>query len=234
MWSLDKLKAKLEVLCNFKYSLNDIQSEKLTEAAILVPIISKNGIPYILLTVRSRNLTTSPGQVCFPGGKRDKNDQDIVATALRETEEEVGIGSEHLKILGTLIPYVTRRNFHVTPVIAEVFNFEAFVPKLNPFEVCEVLIVPLKIFILKSHHKCKTFSFGKNEGTQVNVDYFEFKTSTDNIHIIWGLTALIATQVASLLFEQRPEFQYHTWFPRPHREIQRDKLYDQLIQGSKL
>ena len=57
------------------------------------------------------NLTNYPGQVSFPGGKRDEEDVDIVAAALRETQVEIGMSPEHLKILGSLLPYVTQTNF---------------------------------------------------------------------------------------------------------------------------
>lgn len=204
MWSFDKLKAKLEPISNLEYNFKDIYSKRLTEAGILVPIIITNGVPFTLLTVRSMNLSNHPGQVSFPGGKRDPEDTDIVATALRETEEEIGMRSEHLKIIGTLLPYVTKSNFIVTAVVAEVLNYEAFSPKINPFEVSEILTVPLDIFILTKYHRCKTFSCGEKEQ---KLEFFEFVES-DSVHIIWGLTALIATHVASLLFEKSPEFEY--------------------------
>ena len=126
MWSFGKLEAKLEAMSSLEYNLDSIQTLK--EAAILVPIIIKNGTPFILLTVRSMTLTNYPGQVSFPGGKREEEDFDIVATALRETQEEIGMSSQHLKILGRLLPYVTQTKYLVTPVIAEVLNYESFNP----------------------------------------------------------------------------------------------------------
>ncbi len=231
MWSLDKLKAQLEVISSLEYNLDDIQSKSITEAGILVPIIIKNDTPYVLLTVRSMSLTNHPGQVSFPGGKRDKDDVDIVATALRETQEEIGMSSEHLKILGKLLPYVTASNYLVTPVVAEVLNYDDFIPKLNPFEVCEILTVPLEVFILKKYHKCKEFSYGES---QTNVDFFEYGEGSDSVHIIWGLTAIIATQVSSLLFEHKPEFQYQDWLSKTNSKTPKDRIYNKLIYRSKL
>ena len=234
MWSLEELRIKLEAISSLEYNLDDIQSKTLKEAAVLVPIVIKNETPYVLLTVRSMNLTNYPGQVSFPGGKRDKEDVDIVATALRETQEEIGMSSEHLKILGTLLPYVTQTNFLVTPVIAEVLNYENFKPKLNPFEVCEILTVPLEIFILKKYHKCKKFPFGEKLTVMTDVDFFEFEDSGESVHILWGLTALIATHAASLLFERPPEFQYQGWLSKTSSKIPKDKIYNKLIHRSKL
>mgnify|MGYP002804362881 FL=1 len=231
MWSLGELRTKLEAISSREYNLDDIQSKTLKEAAILVPIIIKNDTPYVLLTVRSMNLTDYPGQVSFPGGKRDKEDVDIVATALRETQEEIGMSFEHLKVLGSLLPYVTQTNYLVIPVIAEVLNYENFKPKLNPFEVCEILTVPLEIFILQKYHKCKKFPF---EEKLTDVDFFEFEDTGDNVHIIWGLTALIATHVASLLFERTPEFLYQGWLSKTSSENPKDKIYNKLIYRSKL
>ena len=235
MWCLDKLKAKLDAIPSFQYSSNDIQSKTLKEAAILIPIVIKNGTPYVLLTVRAMNLSHYPGQISFPGGKRDKEDVDIVGTALRETQEETGMSSENLKILGKLLTYVTKENHLVIPVVAEVLNYENFLPQINPLEVSEILLVPLEIFILKKYHKCRQFSYDTDGGRQQgNVDYFEFGEGSNCVHIIWGLTALIATDVASLLFERKPEFKYEEWLTNINRKNNRKKIYDELIHRSKL
>ena len=217
MWSLDKLKAKLDALHSVEYNSDDIQSKSLTQAAILIPIVIKNDTPFVLLTVRAMHLSHWPGQISFPGGKRDEGDVDIVATALRETQEEIGMSSENLKILGQLSTYVTKEtHLHVTPVVAEVLNYENFTPKINPVEVSEIFMVPLEIFILNKYHKCRHFSYDTEEGKKqlALLDYFEFEEDSNCVHIIWGLTALIATDVASLLFERKPEFEYHEWLTK--------------------
>ena len=233
MWSFDKLKANIEAISSFQQDLVDVHSKTLTEAAVLVPIVIKNGVPFVLLTVRSMNLSSYPGQVSFPGGKRDSMDENIVATALRETYEEIGMASDNLKIIGNLLPYVTQTNYVVTPVVAEVLNYKTFSPSINPFEVCEILTVPLETFILKKYHKSRLFTYGKHEGkqSQRKLDYFEFGESSDNVHIIWGLTALIATRVASLLFERSPEFEYQEWLSGSERGIDKNKVYDKLLRS---
>ena len=239
MWSLDKLKAKLEAILNLGNDYYDIQPETFVEAAILVPIIIRNGLPFVLLTVRSMNLTNFPGQVSFPGGKRDPEDKDLVATALREAQEETGMGPERLKILGTLPPYVAaaaKPYFMITPVLAEVLNYETFSPKINPVEVSKILTVPLEIFILKKYHKCKEYAYSsgdKNAAIKEKIDFFEF-AENDSVHIIWGLTAFVATHVAILLFEQSPEVEFQHRVANSDWAKSRRKIYDRLIQKSKL
>ena len=233
MWSLDKLKAKLDVLSSSGYNFDDLKSKELREAAILVPIIVKNNVPYVLLTVRSNNLSNHPGQVSFPGGKREE-DENIVSTALRETQEEIGMSSKHVKILGKLLPYVTRSKYFVTPVVAEILDYEQYIPKLNPFEVCEIFTVPLEIFTLTKYRKQRQFSYGKNGEKQVILDFVEYGENSESVHVIWGLTIMIATHTASLLFERNLVSKKLTWLKDTDREIQRDKIYDKLIHNSKL
>ena len=68
-----------------------VRTENLTEAAVLIPIVERNNGLKVILTKRSNNLKQHPGQVSFPGGKSEKTDKSLVATALRETKEEIGI-----------------------------------------------------------------------------------------------------------------------------------------------
>lgn len=205
MWSLDKLREKLEAISNHPANFETVHDENLSEAGVLVPILVRNGVPSILLTVRSMNLSSYPGQVAFPGGKRDPGDKSLVATALRETQEEIGLSKDSLNVLGSLLNYVSSGKFLVKPVVAEVVDFENYHPKINPFEVSELLIVPLEIFINQEHHKCKCFT---NHGMDVYLDFFEF-SQNESVHVIWGITALISTSVASLLFDRLPAFEYH-------------------------
>ncbi|XP_046844243.1 nudix hydrolase 11-like [Xenia sp. Carnegie-2017] len=227
MWSFTRLEAYLEHISTI-YSSSDYKNcESLKEAAVLVPITIKNRVPYVLCTVRSYNLSSYPGQVSFPGGKRDKQDVDITASALRETLEEIGLSSKNLRIIGKMLPYVTQTGYLVTPVVAEVLNYESFTPDLNPLEVTEILLVPLETFLLQKYHKRTEFLMKEK------IDYFEFGEGNENIHIIFGLTAVIATHVACLLFARLPEFKYRQWI-NDTTGFDKDKIYNELIQPSKL
>jgi len=123
----------------------------LTPAAVLFPIVMRDDGQTVLLTQRTAHLKDHGGQISFPGGRVEDEDLSPIHTALRETEEEIGLGREHVEVLGFLPEYRTGTGFRVTPVVALVtppFNLA-----LDPFEVAEAFEVPLAFLLDPVNHK---------------------------------------------------------------------------------
>lgn len=119
--------------------------ESLREAAVLVPLVDRAEGLTVIFTQRTAHLSAHAGQISFPGGRREPTDAAPEDTALRETEEEIGLPRGRIEILGRLDTYVTRTGFRVTPVVGLVrppFDLDP-----DPTEVQEVFEVPLS-FIL--------------------------------------------------------------------------------------
>lgn len=114
-------------------------------AAVLVPLVEREGGHTVLLTRRADHLHDHPGQVCFPGGRLDGTDRGPIDAALRETAEEIGLGRESIELAGLLDGYETVTGYGVTPVVA--FVRPGFTLTLDAFEVAEAFEVPLAFFL---------------------------------------------------------------------------------------
>ena len=122
----------------------------LTPAAVLFPIIRREAALTVLLTQRTAHLRDHAGQVSFPGGRVEAEDESAIATALRETEEEIGLSRRHVEILGFLPEYRTGTGFQVTPVVGLVTP--PFDLSLDAFEVAEAFEVPLSFLLDTNNH----------------------------------------------------------------------------------
>lgn len=127
------------------------ESSLLTAAAVLFPIVLHDEGATVLLTQRTAHLRDHGGQISFPGGRVEIDDESPVHTALRETEEEIGLGRECVEIVGFLPEYFTGTGFRVTPVVAFVHPPFALTP--DPFEVAEVFEVPLAFLLDPKNHQ---------------------------------------------------------------------------------
>lgn len=120
------------------------------EASVLVPLVQRTELT-VLLTQRTAHLNDHPGQISFPGGRREPTDADAVDTALREAEEEIGLDRMHVDVLGTMPTYATGTGFVVTPVVALVRPGSAVRP--DPLEVADVFEVPLSFLMNPANHR---------------------------------------------------------------------------------
>lgn len=123
----------------------------LKPAGVLVPLVNRPEGVSVLLTQRTAHLQKHAGQICFPGGGWEPGDPDLVATALRETEEEIGLPPARVEVLGRLARYETSTGYGVTPVIGWI---EPPVPlTIDPFEVADAFEVPLAFILDIANHR---------------------------------------------------------------------------------
>ena len=151
------------------------------DAGVLVPLIERPSGVHVVLTKRAVHLAAHPGQIAFPGGKRDAQDVDIAATALREAHEETGLSPELVRVLGHLPVHDTVTGFKVTPTIGWIL--EPWLVKADPGEVEEVFEVPLRhVLNLANFHIQKRIWNGRNRA---------YYTVPYGPYYIWGATARI-------------------------------------------
>jgi 8-oxo-dGTP pyrophosphatase MutT (NUDIX family) len=148
-------------------------------SAVLVPLVDRAAGPSILLTVRSAALRQHAGQISFPGGRLDARDSDPLATALRETYEEIGVAAEYIEPLGFLPDHLVLSGFRITPVVA--WLRPGFVLRVDSAEVAEVFEVPLTHVLDMSNYQPVRRSL---RGFEVETHDLPFGP-----HVIWGATA---------------------------------------------
>ncbi len=151
----------------------------LKPAGVLVALVARAEGPTILLTQRTHHLKHHAGQIAFPGGRREPGDADILETALRETEEEVGLDRRLVEVLGQLEVYETTSAYAVTPVIGWVEP--PFDLTVDPFEVEEAFEVPLAFVLDPANHKRETMFRDGLQRHYYVLPYGDYR--------IWGATA---------------------------------------------
>lgn len=150
-----------------------------TPAAVLVPLVQRAEGLTLLLTQRTDHLTDHAGQISFPGGRAEDYDADPVATALRETEEEIGLHRRHVDVLGSLPDYLTGTGYRVTPVVALVRP--PFTLTADPSEVAEIFEVPLAFLMDGGNHQRLSTMLPDGRRSFYAMPYERF--------YIWGATA---------------------------------------------
>lgn len=154
-------------------------SQVLTPAAVLFPIVQRDRQQTVLLTQRTAHLRDHAGQISFPGGRVEAEDLSPVHTALRETEEEIGLARDRVEILGFLPEYRTGTGFRVTPVVGLVQA--PFELKPDPFEVAEVFEVPLAFLLDPANHQQHSMHYRGAMRQYFAMPYGDY--------FIWGATA---------------------------------------------
>jgi 8-oxo-dGTP pyrophosphatase MutT (NUDIX family) len=172
-----------------KFELKDVPRR---DAAVLVPIVDHPdhlGGATVLLTKRTDHLSKHPGQISFPGGSVDPGDRDAVHTALRETEEEIGLDASYIKIAGRLDGYRTGTGFEIVPVVGLVTP--GFSLTLQVDEVADSFEVPLAFFLDRANHIKESAVW---QGTKRH-----YYTMPYPGRRIWGATAAMLVNLCDVL-----------------------------------
>ncbi len=167
--------------------INDEQGQRLAAgstprpAAVLMPIVMRPDGPTLLFTQRTADLKDHAGQVSFPGGRQELSDTSPIDTALRETEEEIGLARHHVEVIGSLPDYFTGTGYRVTPVAGLIHPPFEVVP--DPGEVAEIFEVPLAFLMDGMNHQRRTIELPGDLGRRT------FYTMPYQRFFIWGATA---------------------------------------------
>jgi 8-oxo-dGTP pyrophosphatase MutT (NUDIX family) len=163
----------------------------LRRAAVLVPIVERPLGLTVLLTQRTAHLSSHPGQVSFPGGGVEQDDASPVETALRETEEEIGLDRRHIEIIGELPEHVTASGYLVQPVVGLVRPPFDMTAESN--EVAEIFEVPLAFLMDGMNHQRMSFELPNGDGRR------SFYAMPYERFFIWGATAGMLRNLFHLL-----------------------------------
>ena len=158
------------------------------EAAVLAPIIDRDGEDHVLFTRRADHLGEHPGQMSFPGGGREAEDETILETALREADEEIGLEPHTVELVGQLDDIRTVTEYGVTPFVGQIPD-RVYEPDEN--EVAEIVVLPLSGFLDPDN-----FEYERRDHPyygDIIIHYFHVDGYT-----VWGATGRMLVQLLEL------------------------------------
>lgn len=185
-----------EIVEQIEQALSDYTPRKVDQptaapAAVLILVCTGAGEPRVVFTERTHQVEHHKGQISFPGGACDDDDESVEVTALRETYEEIGVDPKDVRILGQLDDMVTVSNFRVTPFVGAVACEIAYEYNVNDDEVATVVEVPLGHLLDEQNMELEV---RQHNGREVLVPAFVYDG-----HRIWGATARMLHQLIELL-----------------------------------
>ncbi len=163
------------------FQRQECNNRNLLPAGVLVPLFERNGELHVVLTQRTDKVEHHKGEISFPGGVKNERDTTIIHTALRETEEEIGLPRNAVNVLGLLNDFQTLSGFRMTPVVAFLPAIPLF--SINTAEVSHIFEVPLSFFLDAGNERVEQH---ERSGIKVNVYFYHYGQ-----HEIWGATAAI-------------------------------------------
>lgn len=182
----------LEIKNKLSISEHETETEEnVPAAAVLIPLFRKNQQWHVLFMHRSQWVNNHKGQVSFPGGMAEERDQNVVATALRETREELGITASEINVLGQLSPLVFRKEYKIYPIVGEIPWPIKLIP--SAVEVSHTFSIPLDWLANPSHFALKDYPAPDGQIRQV---YFFQKYRGE---LLWGISAFITVELVGKL-----------------------------------
>ncbi|MFB6302238.1 MAG: CoA pyrophosphatase [Haloferacaceae archaeon] len=163
-------------------------------AAVLAPVVDRDGADHLLFTKRADHLGEHPGQMSFPGGGREPSDADLTATALREADEEIGLRPSEAEIVGRLDDVRTVSEYAVRPFVGRVPD-RAYDPDLR--EVAEIAVLPVAALVDLENYESERRDH-PHYG-DIRLHFFHVGGYT-----VWGATARMLVQLLKLATDWRP------------------------------
>jgi 8-oxo-dGTP pyrophosphatase MutT (NUDIX family) len=156
-----------------------LPEQTVKHAAVLIPLVERAAGVHVLLTQRTSHLSDHAGQISFPGGRVEAQDRHRQDTALRETEEEIGVPRDRVTVLGALPDYEMNSGFRITPVIGWIRP--PYPTQADPFEVQDIFETPLAHFLDPSNYQRRRYALEGRDRRYLAVPY--------QGRYIWGATA---------------------------------------------
>jgi len=173
---------QVEPIFTHSFSIEKQNVEDVRQAAVFFPLIERPSGLHVLFTRRASHLHDHAGQISFPGGRIEASDRDEIAAALRETYEEIGVGPEFIRCIGTQPGFLTSTRFTMKPVIGQILPGFKLAP--NTSEVAEVFEVPLSVLMDTTlHHLHRANLPGGGHRFYFSITWQSY--------FIWGATAAL-------------------------------------------
>lgn len=158
-------------------------------AAVLVPLVWRENTLKVVLTLRTSHLRSHAGQISFPGGSADEGDENLVQTALREANEEIGIGANFINPIGCGENYYTGSNFLITPIVALVDESAEYIRDAN--EVEKIFELPFEFLIDRENQKVHSAIFQGATRKYIAIECEGYR--------VWGVTAALLRGLSFML-----------------------------------